>query len=541
MATKTAAQQAASDAAKARLIANFNNPASANWETGTNGTAATTAPTTTTTTAPTTTTNSSIFNAGAVNSNNAVASALGQGSTTSVPVYNFTQTPAQNAAAGNNSGYTKSSGTSTVTPTLTSEVVTPTTVGSPVPAPALRGLDVLGKQYGITYNEQAILDKFNAATQAQYDMLRKEYGNTENQFFSKAALLGQTAMDTIRKSHANAVATGASRGMQAANEVSAMLGLEQAGTQEATLLAQNKQLLDDKQGAAQFKNVVDAQTTSNSLKQALANLDSSLYAADTQGMVGGLDYTARIDAAKKALEGVLAGAEAQTTVGLAQADATKYNADQNLAGVNATNTANTTNTAATIQGNKDINANTTASNEKINSNTTESNEKINTNTIQGNKDTAAITAQGYVNAAIQQGKNYGNSAATTQNPDWMAQLNEILVNPKAVGAETKFKTLLALGKRTPQEAQAEWDNLIGKTNPNQPEKGLVASISEWFGQLNDKATTPPPKDIKDAPKKDLVEAISDWFGALNDKTVVPQDNPSFKLSQGQDNNVFKLK
>ena len=155
-----------------------------------------------------------------------------------------------------------------------------------------------------------------------------------------------TALDTIRRNNAAAVATGASRGIQAANELSAILGLQEANTQTASELAQQRNLLADQEGAALAKNIVDAMTTSNAVKQALANIAANLYAADTQFDVGAMQYYAALNQAAQALQGTIYTADRNL-------DASRYAADQNLAGVQYTADKNVEAAGITAKGNVD--------------------------------------------------------------------------------------------------------------------------------------------------------------------------------------------
>lgn len=107
-------------------------------------------------------------------------------------------------------------------------------------------------------DEQAIADKFNAATVAQYNVQREQNRQAENQFYNQMYNTQQTAMDTIRKSNAAAVSTGASRGVQAANELSAILGLEQESVAGATELAQANRQTAQEETAAVLENVLKA-------------------------------------------------------------------------------------------------------------------------------------------------------------------------------------------------------------------------------------------------------------------------------------------
>ena len=107
-------------------------------------------------------------------------------------------------------------------------------------------------------DEQAILDKYNAATAAQFNAQREQNRIAENKFYNQMYNTQRTAMDTIRKANASAVTTGASRGVQAANELSALLGLEQESVASATELAQANRQTAQEETAAVLENVLNA-------------------------------------------------------------------------------------------------------------------------------------------------------------------------------------------------------------------------------------------------------------------------------------------
>lgn len=197
-----------------------------------------------------------------------------------------------------------------------------TNVTKPTKTSNLMSSSDLASKYGITYDAKAIEDKFNEATKAEYDVLRKEYEATQNKFYNNMYNNQMTALDTIRKSNAEAVATGASRGVQAANELSSILGLQQSTTDEATQLAVDRNALADKEAAAYAQNKVDAFNKANELGLSLGNLASGIYASDVQFDVAQLDYYARLDAAMKNLMGMQE-----------QANANMYAADKELEGV----------------------------------------------------------------------------------------------------------------------------------------------------------------------------------------------------------------
>jgi len=197
--------------------------------------------------------------------------------------------------------------------------------------PQLRGLS-LGDLYGLTYDQDTIRKLFDEATAAEFARKQKEYAMTENKFYGNLFGTQSTALDTIRKSNAQAVATGASRGMQAANELSAILGLSQEGVAGSTDLAQQRNLLADNEAEAYTKNAMEALMEANKVKQAIGTMDSGLYAADTQFQVGQMDYYARLDAAMKELEAAGLAAEAQRFAAQLNLQGSQYTADRNLEG-----------------------------------------------------------------------------------------------------------------------------------------------------------------------------------------------------------------
>ena len=107
-------------------------------------------------------------------------------------------------------------------------------------------------------DEQTLLDKFNAATTAQFNLQREQNRQAENQFYNQMYNTQQTAMDTIRQANAAAVSTGASRGIQAAQELSALLGLQQESVASATELANANRQTAQEETAAVLENVLKA-------------------------------------------------------------------------------------------------------------------------------------------------------------------------------------------------------------------------------------------------------------------------------------------
>lgn len=137
---------------------------------------------------------------------------------------------------------------------------------------------------------QGILDKFNAATNASYAQKRAQLAQTENKFYDQMYDTQRTALDTIRQSNARAVSTGASRGMQAANELSAILGLQKQSTETATQLAQASQDLAAEESEAVLNNVLNAYQQAKQDQQSYLQLGLQAQQIDTSQAQANREY-----------------------------------------------------------------------------------------------------------------------------------------------------------------------------------------------------------------------------------------------------------
>ena len=182
-----------------------------------------------------------------------------------------------------------------------------------VTKPGLNGLP-LGDVYGLTYDHDKILGLLNKATTDAYAARETEAKQTENTFYRNMVDTQSATLDTLRQTQAAAVATGASKGIAAAQELSAILGMQEEAGVGATDLANARLNLSEKKQAEMSGNASSALDTSNAIKQAIANMDITKYGYDVQKLMGDLDYLASLHNSDKTLEGV------------------KYNADKNLQG-----------------------------------------------------------------------------------------------------------------------------------------------------------------------------------------------------------------
>ena len=162
----------------------------------------------------------------------------------------------------------------------------------------------LGSDLGITFDEDAIRSRFDDATRAEFDHRRAEHGATEDRFGAQLHGMQGTLLDSMRRDRSQAISTGASKGMQAAQELSAVLGLGQEGVAGATGLAQDRALLADEEGAAYAGNIRDAMSESNRLRGEMGALGVQDRASDVQFDIGRMDADARRHAADQDLAGV---------------------------------------------------------------------------------------------------------------------------------------------------------------------------------------------------------------------------------------------
>lgn len=152
-------------------------------------------------------------------------------------------------------------------------------------------------------DEQAILDKYNAATIAQFNAQREQNRQNENAFYNQMYNTQKTAMDTIRQSNAAAVASGASRGVQAAQELSSLLGLQQESVASATELAQANRQTAQEETAAVLENVLNAYQQSVQQRQQLVQQGIESASVDVQSEAN--------EAANRQADAAIMQAEAQ--------------------------------------------------------------------------------------------------------------------------------------------------------------------------------------------------------------------------------------
>jgi len=135
-----------------------------------------------------------------------------------------------------------------------------------IPGVSLRSADQLAKLYGVNIDQAAI-------TKAYQDSVNTAYRGANRDFTQNLGDTQMTYLDSMRRGNAAALQSGAAKGMQSANELSAMLGLSQQSVGAASKLSSD-------QATASQKAVQDAITYADQNKLALGKLSTDLYGQD---------------------------------------------------------------------------------------------------------------------------------------------------------------------------------------------------------------------------------------------------------------------
>lgn len=189
-----------------------------------------------------------------------------------------------------------------------------------ITSPSVATGNQLTNTYGITQDRQEIANLLTEAINTQYDNLGIEQARNEDRFYDQLGAVQQTVLDTLGANNINAIQTGAARGVQAANELSAVLGLSQQGVAGATGLADARAQLATGREQALAQAQVDALTQSNNLGLSLGEIAANLYNADTVRYGSELNYNAALDAALAGLGAQQIAANAQVAASANQQD-----------------------------------------------------------------------------------------------------------------------------------------------------------------------------------------------------------------------------
>lgn len=143
-------------------------------------------------------------------------------------------------------------------------------------------------------DQDKLLSLYNNAAQTQYkgdlqalDASRREYG-------SALRSAQDNYLNAMREANASAIASGAARGTQAANELSTMLGLQQESMQGATDLANKRAQAGIDYANALAEAQINAEDTAYNRQKAITDQLLQQYASDSD-VLGMLNYGALSD------------------------------------------------------------------------------------------------------------------------------------------------------------------------------------------------------------------------------------------------------
>lgn len=151
--------------------------------------------------------------------------------------------------------------------------------------PELRTIDELANAYGITYDYDSIYKLLNNSVEKEYDARYAKQKQSEDKYYDNITAAQSTLLDTLARDRTNAVQTGVSKGMQAANALGAMLGITNQFAENATDLTQERGNLAKEYGSALANAMVNADKTSNERRNVLLDIAKMLYGYDSEQYV----------------------------------------------------------------------------------------------------------------------------------------------------------------------------------------------------------------------------------------------------------------
>lgn len=189
--------------------------------------------------------------------------------------------------------------------------------------PKVIGAEEAAKLYGINYNEQAILDMYNEATNEYYDKkvaeqdsLRTNFARNNSQYYDQIA-------DSYVDGYKNAAPTAAGKGTLAANALSTMLSAGRTNSENDYGMLQSVHGYEQDRKAELENNPLLAREYYNKIGTYLSTLSATKNAADVKQTVADLDAYSDRYAADRMYQAYQADEAATKYSGLAGAKITK--------------------------------------------------------------------------------------------------------------------------------------------------------------------------------------------------------------------------
>lgn len=170
----------------------------------------------------------------------------------------------------------------------------------PTLKPAVTVDSLLGTN--LNRSRQSILDELLANINAAYTASMNEQTDNERAYIQALANVSDNALDTMRNQYAGDTAVGANRGMQAANALSAILGMQGTSIEGVNELFGNRSELINQKATDTAQASTEATDLYTALQQYLADYSKSLYETDSTNHTTELaSWNAYIDALMSAI------------------------------------------------------------------------------------------------------------------------------------------------------------------------------------------------------------------------------------------------
>ena len=173
-----------------------------------------------------------------------------------------------------------------------------------VAPPQLKTASAVDQLLGTNFNRsrQSIFDELASVINTAYATSMNEQKDNERAYLQALANVSDNAVDTMRNQYAADAALGANAGMQAANALSAILGMQNSSITGVNDLFGNRSTLVNQKANDLANASTDATELYNTLQQYLADFSKSLYETDSTIYTTELaSWNAYIDAIMSAL------------------------------------------------------------------------------------------------------------------------------------------------------------------------------------------------------------------------------------------------
>lgn len=146
-----------------------------------------------------------------------------------------------------------------------------------------------------TYDRDEIEKIYADATKGAYQSNMSSQTAAESSYYRALAAAQDTGLDTIRQQNASAIASGANRGIQAANQLSTILGNSQLAAEQASKFTTDRQTIGSNYAAQLKEDAKNALAYSNEIANQIGGLSHQLYNDQIQSKTAELAYNQGIN------------------------------------------------------------------------------------------------------------------------------------------------------------------------------------------------------------------------------------------------------